>query len=117
MEYVIGEEIEGVITGLQPYGAFVYLDAENRGLIHISEISDGFIKDITSFFTVGEKVKVKIIDEDHETHQFKLSIKAIDGKGRKTKNRHNKYVKVPVMKIGFNSLKVVLEDWIKEANS
>ena len=44
MHYKIGEIVEGIITGIQPYGAFVSLDDETCGLIHISEISDGFVK-------------------------------------------------------------------------
>ena len=39
MQYRIGQIVEGTITGIQPYGAFVSLDEETSGLIHISEIS------------------------------------------------------------------------------
>ena len=40
MQYHIGEIVEGTITGLQPYGAFVSIDAKTKGLVHISEISN-----------------------------------------------------------------------------
>lgn len=44
MDYQIGKVITGKITGVQPYGAFVSLDAETQGLIHVSEVKHGFIK-------------------------------------------------------------------------
>lgn len=40
MHYMVGEVVEGVVTGIKPYGAFVYLDSKHNGLIHISEISE-----------------------------------------------------------------------------
>ena len=43
-----GQIIEGKVTGIQPYGAFVSLDGHTTGLIHISEISDGFVEKISS---------------------------------------------------------------------
>ena len=45
-KYYPGQIVEGVITGIQSYGAFVSLDKYSSGLIHISEISDGFVKEI-----------------------------------------------------------------------
>ena len=43
-DYKIGQIIEGVITGVKPYGAFVKVDEQTTGLIHISEISDDFVR-------------------------------------------------------------------------
>ena len=54
MIYKPGQIVEGKITGIQPYGAFVALEHHVSGLIHISEISDGFVKDISKFVTVGD---------------------------------------------------------------
>ena len=65
MQYRIGQIVEGTITGIQPYGAFVSLDEETSGLIHISEISEGFVKDVNHFVHVHDRVKVKIIDFDN----------------------------------------------------
>jgi len=66
MQYRIGQIVEGTITGIQPYGAFVSLDEETSGLIHISEISEGFVKDVNHFVHVHDRVKVKIIDFDKD---------------------------------------------------
>ncbi|MEI3291963.1 MAG: S1 RNA-binding domain-containing protein [Thomasclavelia ramosa] len=73
-----GDIIDVKITGIQPYGAFASLPDNSTGLIHISEISDKFVKSIDSFVKVGESIKVKVIDFDQETNHAKLSLKAID---------------------------------------
>ena len=59
MVYHVGQIVEGQITGIKPYGAFVSIDANTSGLIHISELSDGFVRDVELFVKLGEKVKLK----------------------------------------------------------
>lgn len=119
MQYIIGEIVEGIVTGIKPYGAFVSLDETHSGLIHISEISSGFVKDVSSFVHIGESVKVKIIDIDEGVSQFKLSLKALK-KQSVRKNRKKYYIphkdRLPSMKLGFKPLKDNLNRWIKEAN-
>ena len=66
MRYMVGEVVEGVITGIQPYGAFVYLDSKHNGLIHISEISERFVRDVHTYVKINERVKVKILDIDED---------------------------------------------------
>ena len=56
MQYRIGQTAEGKVTGIQPYGAFVMLDRQTSGLIHISEISDGYVRDISRYVKVGDTV-------------------------------------------------------------
>ena len=56
MMYKVGQVIEGYISGIQPYGAFVYIDEQTSGLIHISELSDGFVHDISQYVQIGDKV-------------------------------------------------------------
>ena len=64
MTYKIGQIIEGKVTGIQPYGAFVSLDNETQGLIHVSEVQSGYTKNIHSLLKVGQPVTVQIIDID-----------------------------------------------------
>ena len=115
-KYYPGQVVEGVVTGIQSYGAFVSLDKYSTGLIHISEISDGFVKDIHNFVRVGEVVTVKIVDYDEASNQAKLSLKVIK-KGRS--RRHRKQIvaspSLPIMKLGFQSIASNMEAWIKEA--
>ena len=77
MQYRIGQTVEGKVTGIQPYGAFVMLDRQTCGLIHISEISDGYVRDISRYVKVGDTITVKIIDFDSAANQARLSLKAL----------------------------------------
>ena len=116
MKYEIGEIVEGKITGIQAYGAFVALDDDTNGLIHISEISDGYVKDITRFVRVGDTVRVKIIDIDESTNKVRLSLKALHKKrahGRMGMFSHK--ATLPESKLGFLSIEKQLPIWIQEA--
>ena len=77
MIYKPGQIVEGKITGIQPYGAFVALEHHVSGLIHISEISDGYVKDISKFVSVGDVVKLKVLECDDKSSHVKLSLKAL----------------------------------------
>lgn len=68
MALEIGAVLEGKVTGIAKFGAFVALDASTSGLVHISEISTGFVNDINDHLKIGDSVKVKVV--------------AIDDKGR-----------------------------------
>ena len=117
MEYKVGQIVEGKVTGLQPYGPFVAIDKNLSGLIHISEISDGFVKNIHSFVEVGQVVRVKIIDLDEKSNQAKLSLKALQK--RRFHQRHSSLKddkpSLPLMRMGFHSIEVQLDKWIEEA--
>ncbi|MGL5978192.1 MAG: CvfD/Ygs/GSP13 family RNA-binding post-transcriptional regulator [Erysipelotrichaceae bacterium] len=117
MQYKIGDIVQGRVTGVQPYGAFVSLDSENSGLIHISEISSGFVKDVQKMFTIGEVVEARIIDEDVEHHHYKLSIKVLKVNTPRYRQRTARRDRLPAMSIGFQTLKDHLEDWIRIANT
>lgn len=76
----IGQVFEGEITALLPFGVFVKVKVngeEIEGLVHISEISWDKVSDSTTKFSVGEKVKVKVIDKDEESARLSLSLKQL----------------------------------------
>ncbi|WP_127849811.1 CvfD/Ygs/GSP13 family RNA-binding post-transcriptional regulator [Lacticaseibacillus hulanensis] len=77
MDYRIGDIVTGKVTGIQPYGAFVALDDEEQGLIHISECQHGFVHSLDDVFQVGQTVRVIILDIDEYTHKISLSIRAL----------------------------------------
>jgi predicted RNA-binding protein with RPS1 domain len=112
MMYRVGQVVEGQITGIKPYGAFVSIDANTAGLIHISELSEGFVKDVEQYVKVGDKLK--ILDIDSQNHQLRLSLKALHANSRKSRPRLKPMIKLRE-KIGFASLKAQLNDWIKDA--
>ena len=73
--YNKGQVVEVVVTGIAKFGAFVSLEDGSTGLIHISEISDCYIQDISSFLKVVEKYKAMIIGEGEKENTYQLSIK------------------------------------------
>lgn len=119
-KYEVGEELSGKVTGIQPYGAFVALDEETQGLVHISEITYGFVKEINDFLTVGQEVNVKVLEVDEEAGKISLSIRALLEAPPSTKRDDNprKSLQARVNERdadGFNSLKDKLQDWIEKS--
>lgn len=74
MQLEQGSIVEGKITGILKFGAFVDLGNGKSGMVHISEVSNSFVNDINEFLKVGDVVKVKIISIG-EDGKIALSIK------------------------------------------
>ncbi len=115
MDYKIGEILEGTITGIQTYGAFVSLDDHTQGLIHISEIQSGFTKDIREVVQVGEKVRVQIIDIDEYTQKISLSKRTLESQFVRPPYHKKRYFTNKNKDIGFQSIEESLPEWIDEA--
>ncbi|MBQ8892083.1 MAG: S1 RNA-binding domain-containing protein [Bacilli bacterium] len=102
------EIINGCVTGIEKYGIFVSLDEYYSGLIHISEITDGFVKDINNYVNIGETIRVRVIDSDDDSFHVRLSIKDLNYK-LDNKNKSG----IVETKNGYNTLEYQLEKWIK----
>ena len=96
-DYKVGSIIKGQVTGIEKYGIFINIDPWYDGLIHISEISQGFVKDINDYVKIGDTIYCQILEVDEDNLQLKLSIKNIKESRR-----------------GFLPLKNNLPIWIKE---
>lgn len=105
-----GKIIRGTVTGIESYGAFVSCDDYYSGLIHISEISHDFVKNINDFVKIGDVINVEILDVDEEAGQLKLSIKNINYK----KEFFFKRKRIKETSRGFDSLAYWLPIWIEE---
>ena len=108
-KYENGEIVTGCVTGIEKYGVFVNLDEYYSGLIHISEISDNFVRNINDFVKIGETIKVRVLDENSKEHHVKLSIKNLDY--RISKKYTGKIKETPQ---GFSTLEDKLNQWIRE---
>ena len=105
-----GDIVYGRVTNILGYGAFVQVD-EYDGLVHISEFSDRFVRDINDFVKIGDEIKLKILEVDEVNKRLKLSYKQLH------KSRGIK-CNVPTYKIGFASIEKELPGWIeKEKNN
>lgn len=71
----IGEILNGTVRNVVDFGAFIDIGVGQDGLVHISNISDQYVKDISEFVEVGDIVEVKVIDVDIKNHKISLSMK------------------------------------------
>lgn len=71
-----GSVLEGKITGITKYGAFVALPGGKSGMVHISEVSTEFVREIRDFLTENQQVRVKVISID-ENGKIALSLKRV----------------------------------------
>ena len=74
MDLAVGAIVEGKVTGITKFGAFVALPEGKSGMVHISEVASTFVNDIKDFLQEGQQVKVKIINID-QAGRINLSIK------------------------------------------
>lgn len=75
----VGDIVEGVVSNLVKFGAFVNLEDGKSGLVHISEISNSYVENLSDFLEKGQKVKVKILSME-EGGKIALSMKATEEK-------------------------------------
>lgn len=108
MKYQVGDILEGNVTGIAEYGAFINIDEQYNGLIHISEISNSFVKNIEDYISVGESILCEVLDVDEIAQHLKLSIKNINYK------LIPKYGKIKDTKTGFKPLQMKLPVWMRE---
>ena len=74
MSIEVGSKLQGKVTGITNFGAFVELEKGTTGLVHISEVADNYVKDINEHLTVGDMVEVKVINVEKDG-KIGLSIK------------------------------------------
>ncbi len=103
----VGSVVKGVVTGIQSYGIFVKVNEEYSGLIHISEITEKFVKDVNKYATIGETIYVEINDVDYENKKCILTIKGLN-----YRIIENPKIKESVR--GFTPLKQHLPLWIEK---
>lgn len=77
MEYKVGDLIIGKVNQIRPYALFLTFDNGANGLLHISELSDGYIRDIEKFGTIGDEIKVKILSIDPNNGFLRVSYKEV----------------------------------------
>lgn len=77
MELGVGSIVDGRVTGITKFGAFVALPDGKSGLVHISEIAYSYVNEVSDYLREGQEVKVKIIGID-QTKRINLSIKQVE---------------------------------------
>jgi transcriptional accessory protein Tex/SPT6 len=72
----VGSTVQGKVTALMDYGAFVDIGAKTEGLVHISQMADTFVKDPTTILKVGQAVEARILSVDLDKNRFRLSLRS-----------------------------------------
>jgi uncharacterized protein len=70
-----GMELEGVVTNVTAFGAFVDIGVHQDGLVHVSELADRFVKDPFALVQVGKRITVRVVSVDHQRKRIALSAK------------------------------------------
>lgn len=125
----VGDVLEGKVTAIKKYGAFVQLSAGVSGLVHISQIASEYVKQVEDYLEVGDAVNVKVIELTNG--RVSLSIKQVSALSRKdggnqtttTSNRKEgtskfqgqRMSKPPSEKEKMNSLEEKLKKWMKSS--
>ena len=74
----IGIELEGIVTNVANFGAFVDIGVHQDGLVHISQLADRFVKDPKEIVKVGQVVKVRVMEVDEKLKRISLSMRSPD---------------------------------------
>lgn len=110
MELQPDEAVVGEVTAIKPYGAFVKLVTGDIGMIHISEIATEYVRDISQYLSVGQKVVVKVIGRNEEG-KYNLSLKRVSRQDHDAALFHSEVTQV---KKALDERLVALDETIKE---
>lgn len=104
MPVLVGNVVEGIVTGITNFGAFVKLPEGETGLVHISEISDDYVNKVGDYLKKDQKVKVKVLSISNEG-KISLSIRQA-----KPKRSNNKPIEIDWGKIDDKQRHMSFED-------
>ncbi len=76
-------KLPGIVTNVTAFGAFVDIGVHRDGLVHVSELSDNFVKDPAQVVRVRQRVTVRVLEVDAERSRISLSMKSSPGAGAK----------------------------------
>lgn len=126
-----GSVVEGKVVRIKPFGAIVQLEGGAQGLVHISQIANGFVQNINDHVAVGDTVKVKVMSVDEENKKIALSIREAlpkaprqqnNFKSREHKNnyeprnRQNSSNDAAQAKDPVNDFEEKMKEWLKQSN-
>ena len=104
MKYKKGDLVVGKVTGFEDYGIFLAFDDQYTGLIHISQISPYFVKDVKNYAQLRDEICCRVLECDEEQKKLKCSIRDTDyGRKKDLEIDH-----------GFMPLKKQLPIWMEE---
>ena len=113
MNFKVGDILIGKVNQIRPYALFLSFEGGVNGLLHISELSDGYIRDIEKFGSIGDEIKVKVLSIDSSNGFLRVSYKAIPEEKRYS-THVNGVRKAPQFdEADFSDLEAKLPEWIE----
>lgn len=112
--YVVGEIIEGTIVNIRDFGAIMLFPDGKKGLLHISEVANVFIRNIHKYLRIGKTYQVKVIGIEDDGF-LKLSMSKISEEEKEEYHQNGvKKVKIDPEFIDYSIFKEKLPEWIKK---
>ena len=113
-EIKVGDIIEGTVTEIRKFGALMIFAGNIKGLLHISEVADDFIRNLSRYLTIGKTYQVKVL-EIADDNFLRVSMSKITPE-EKEQYRNQSSKRTPVEKeyIDFSALEEKLKEWTKK---
>ena len=119
-KYKVGDEVEGKVTKLASFGAFVELDGGIDGLIHISELSDDRVSRVKDIVQVGQTVKARVKNISTEERRIGLTMKTDNAPSAESASKSTAgatFTSTPADVAGLGGLGGILDDAFKKADT
>lgn len=114
MNYQVGDLIIGKVTSVKPYAIFLEFEDGTKGLLHISELSDAYIRDIEKYGSVGDEIKVKILSIDSTNGFLRVSYKQVPQEELYSTHVNESRIYLDEEEKDFSVLGEKLPTWISE---
>ena len=114
MEIKVDDILIGKVNQIRPYALFLTFENGQRGLLHISELSDKYIRDIEKYGSIGDEIKVKVLSIDPSNGFLRVSYKAIPEAERYNSHDDSKQLSAQFDEADFHDLEEKLPEWISE---
>lgn len=114
MQYEVGQLVIGTVINVKPYAVFMQFEDGVEGLLHISEISDAYIRDIDKYASKGDKIKVMIVSIDGSNGFLRVSLKKVPQEDAYSTHVNKGRQMVKADESDFKPLADHLDEWIKE---
>ena len=109
----INDLVIGTVKNVKPYALFLSFEDGSQGLLHISEISDSYIRDIEKFGSIGDQMRVKILSKDATNGFLRVSLKQVPAEEAFSTHTNSKRRAPEVTNEDFKILEENLPKWIE----
>lgn len=113
MDFKVGDILIGKVNQVRPYALFLTFENGKNGLLHISELSDNYIRDIEKYGSVGDEIKVKVLSIDPNNGFLRVSYKAIPDSEKYNSHDESAHHFAQFDEADFRDLEAKLPDWIE----